>query len=563
MKENALNIVMVGHVDHGKSTVIGRLLYDTHSLPQGAVDRVKAIAKETGKPFEYAYLLDAFEEEQKQGITIDTTRLQFSSQRRDYVIIDAPGHKEFLKNMISGASNAEAAFLIIDAKHGVEDQTKRHAYILRLLGIKKLYVVVNKMDLVDYAQARYQEVCQQITAFLKTLDVQADGFIPISAYYGENLVKPSTKMPWYQGQSFIDTLDAVPEADQPLDKPLRLPIQDVFKFDDRRIIAGRIEAGSIAVGDEITIFPSGRTTKVLDLAHWRKADAKTQASAGESVGLIVQDEFFNQRGEIITKTNDLKRESPLVGSRLQVNLFWMGETPLKVGQTYKLKLATQEVQVRVIEIPKITDASDLSARATTDEVHLNDVAEVVLQASNPIVYDLFSKHQATGRFVLVDGYDVAGGGTITTIAKDVTDANGLQFQTPTQTYQLNLFDTYALQLDHIETHEFAGTFKPTDDLPLTDRGYTYPQDFNVVLPTLNRLLKVRHGHFVGDHDLTDPIDWQYPLVNRIGARLNVHSDHEFANYLAVQEGLNDKTKTDFYAQWVDFNAYHHIVIGNL
>ena len=153
-----LNIVAVGHVDHGKSTVIGKLLYDTHSLPEGAVEKVKRIAKETGKPFEYAYLLDAFEEEQKQGITIDTTQIQFSTDKRDYVIIDAPGHKEFLKNMISGAANAEAALLIVDAKQGVQEQSRRHAYILSLLGIKKVYVIVNKMDLVDYSEEVFKKI---------------------------------------------------------------------------------------------------------------------------------------------------------------------------------------------------------------------------------------------------------------------------------------------------------------------------------------------------------------------------------------------------------------------
>ena len=269
-----LNIVVVGHVDHGKSTVIGKLLYDTHSLPEGAVEKVKRIAKETGKPFEYAYLLDAFEEEQKQGITIDTTQIQFSTDKRDYVIIDAPGHKEFLKNMISGAANAEAALLIVDAKQGVQEQSRRHAYILSLLGIKKVYVVVNKMDLVDYSEEVYKTIEVEMNKFLNDLDVHPLSYIPVSAFYGENILNSSDKMPWYEGSSVIEAIDLIEKEKGREEKSLRFPIQDVYKFDDRRIIAGRIESGSLKVGDEIVIYPEGKKTTVKTIEYWQEKDKK-------------------------------------------------------------------------------------------------------------------------------------------------------------------------------------------------------------------------------------------------------------------------------------------------
>ena len=198
-----LNIVVVGHVDHGKSTFIGRLLYDTHSLPQGTVDKVMRISKESGKPFEYAYLLDAFEEEQKQNITIDTTQIQFQTEKRDYVIIDAPGHKEFLKNMISGAADAEAAFLMVDAHEGVQEQSKRHAYLLSLLGIKRCYVLVNKMDLVDYSQQVFDQIERDMEAYLNALHVHPIGYIPISAFEGQNITQPSDKLPWWHGMTAL------------------------------------------------------------------------------------------------------------------------------------------------------------------------------------------------------------------------------------------------------------------------------------------------------------------------------------------------------------------------
>ncbi|MDR0881867.1 MAG: 50S ribosome-binding GTPase, partial [Candidatus Adiutrix sp.] len=222
-----LSLVVAGHVDHGKSSVIGRLFYDTGSLPQGAIDKVRRIAKETGKDFEFAYLLDAFEEEQKQGITIDTTRLQFHTAKRDYVIIDAPGHKEFLKNMISGAADAEAAFLVIDAGRGVEEQSKRHAYMLSLLGIRQLCVIVNKLDLVNYDEAVYRRIRKDMDEFLESIGLSAQAYIPLSALRGENVLNKSAKLPWYQGLSLIEALDDLAKERGLEESTLRFPVQEV------------------------------------------------------------------------------------------------------------------------------------------------------------------------------------------------------------------------------------------------------------------------------------------------------------------------------------------------
>jgi sulfate adenylyltransferase subunit 1 len=346
-----LNIVVVGHVDHGKSTVIGRLLYDTKSLPEGAIDRVKKIAKEKGKPFEYAYLLDAFEEEQKQGITIDTTQLQFRTDKRDYVIIDAPGHKEFLKNMISGAASAEAALLIIDANEGIQEQSKRHGYILSLLGIQKAYVLVNKMDLIQYSEEKFNDIKQEMNEFLNSLHVYPLKYIPVSAFHGENITASSDKMPWYKGEPVLKAIDLF-EKDRGLEgKPLRFPIQDVYKFDNRRIIAGRIEAGTLKAGDEILISPSNKVTKVKSIEYWVEKDKVDSISAGMSVGITVEDEFFNQRGEFISHTYD----TPITSDTFKVSLFWMGKNDLVKNKEYKLKLATQEVECEIHAINKVID----------------------------------------------------------------------------------------------------------------------------------------------------------------------------------------------------------------
>ncbi len=404
-----LKIVFVGHVDHGKSTIIGRLLYDTKSLPQGVVDKVQRIADETGKDFEFAYLLDAFAEERQQGITIDTTQLKFSTTTRDYLIIDAPGHKEFLKNMISGAANANAAFLVIDAQAGVQEQSRRHAYLLSLLGIKKIFVLVNKMDLVGYSALRFLEVSDDIKNFLATIKITPQRIIPISGFVGDNVTEHSENLSWYAGETLIDTLDKISGVEENFSAALRLPIQDVYKFDERRIIAGRIESGKLNVGDKIKIFPEGRQTVVIEFAHWQKRDKKFSAQTGESVGVIVADEFFNRRGEIITLANDVP---PKVSNRLRASVFWLGKNFLTVGKSYKLKLATAEVEATVEKIILTVDAATLQRQENSSALKLNDVGEIIFKLKDKIAFDEFGTFQATGRFVLVDGYDVAGGGIV-------------------------------------------------------------------------------------------------------------------------------------------------------
>ncbi|MFZ5969178.1 MAG: GTP-binding protein [Bacillota bacterium] len=406
-----LNIVVVGHVDHGKSTLIGKLLYDTDSLPEGAVDKVKRISKEKGKDFEYAYLLDAFEEEQKQGITIDTTQLRFSTEKRDYVIIDAPGHKEFLKNMISGAANAEAAFLLIDANEGIQEQSRRHGYILSLLGIEKVYVIVNKMDLVNYDQGRFQQIQREFNIFLNGLNIYPQEYIPISAFYGENVSMESPKMPWYRGKCILKSMDFIEKEKGIEEKPLRFPIQDVYKFDHRRIIAGRIESGTLRVGDEIVILPSNKVTKVKSIECWNHHGKLDRVSAGMSVGITVEDEFFNKRGEIISH----RKDSVLTGNLFNANLFWMGKNDLVRDKKYTLKLATQEVECEIFSIDRIIDASTLEETDQSHVVKRNDVAKVTIKTKQMVCFDEFSSLQNTGRFVIVDGYDVSGGGIITGI----------------------------------------------------------------------------------------------------------------------------------------------------
>ncbi|HWA87803.1 MAG TPA: GTP-binding protein, partial [Opitutus sp.] len=260
-----LNVVVVGHVDHGKSTLIGRLLFDTDSIPHGKAEAIQKACAAEGMEFEYAFLMDALLEEQEQNITIDTTRIPFRTAKRDYAIIDAPGHTEFLKNMVTGAASASAAFLLIDAREGIREQSRRHAYLLGLLGVPNFVVLINKMDLAGYSEARYREIVADYTGFLKQLGLTARHFIPISAKHGDSIASRSKNMAWFTGPTVVEALDSFEDTQALAAKPLRFFVQDVYRFDERRIIAGRVESGRLRVGDKLVFTPGGRTSTVKSI----------------------------------------------------------------------------------------------------------------------------------------------------------------------------------------------------------------------------------------------------------------------------------------------------------
>jgi sulfate adenylyltransferase large subunit len=408
VSDDALRIVFVGHVDHGKSTLVGRLLFETQSVLPSKIKYVEEICKDRGMQFEYAFLLDALEEEQDQGITIDVSQVLFKTKRRTYRVIDAPGHKEFLKNMISGASTADVAILLIDAEEGLREQSKRHATILSLLGVKTVLVIINKMDLVDYKKEVYDKIKHDYTHYLKSLKLTAKAFVPLSAYQGENVAVKSVKMPWYEGIPFLPLLDTLEHHRTPEEKPLRLPLQDVYKFDKQRIFAGRIESGKISEGDEIIFLPSEKTGVVKSVERWNVQRRKS-ATAGESIGLVLEDQIFAERGEVVCHASS----KPQVSSSFLANIFWMGSRHLEKGAKCVLKLTTQEVECFIESVLKIINSSTLEEISkTAQEIAKNEVAEVIIRAKKPVVFDTFDEIGETGRFVLVFDKKVCGGGII-------------------------------------------------------------------------------------------------------------------------------------------------------
>ncbi|MBI4401368.1 MAG: adenylyl-sulfate kinase [Nitrospirae bacterium] len=409
-----LNIVIVGHVDHGKSTLLGRLYADTGSLPTGKLEKVQAICRQQGKEFEYAFLFDAFLEEQEQGVTIDTARTFFNWNGRQYIIIDAPGHKEFLKNMISGAARAEAALLVIDAVEGVREQSKKHGYLLSLLGVKQVAVVVNKMDLVSYRQDVFQGIEKEYREFLAQLKVVPERVVPVSAKLGDNLVERGTAMTWYTGPTVLETLDLFKKETARAEQPLRFPVQDVYKFDARRIVAGRITSGRLKVGDRLVFSPSNKAANIKSIEAFNVEPPPTEGQTGQSIGITLDEQIFIERGEIASHEDEI----PLVSTAFRANVFWLGRRPLEYCRRYLLRLATREVDCEVAIIHRIVNAADLDQRQGGNAVGRNEVADLTLRTKSPLVFDPYSAFEATGRFVLVDGYDISGGGIVTEMVHD-------------------------------------------------------------------------------------------------------------------------------------------------
>ncbi|MFZ3150595.1 MAG: GTP-binding protein [Anaerolineaceae bacterium] len=407
-----MNIVFVGHVDHGKSTIIGRLLADTNSLPKGKLEALQQDCRRRCVPFEYAYLIDALKDERAQSITIDTARIFFKSKVRDYLILDAPGHIEFIKNMVTGASHAEAAVLVIDAQEGVMENSRRHGYLLSLLGIKQVIVAINKMDLVGYDQAVFERVKSEYTEFLKTVHIEPACFIPLSGREGEGVVFHSEAMPWYTGPTVLESLDTFEKQKQLTDRPFRLPVQDVYKFsgsgDHRRLIAGSIVSGIIHKGDALVIYPSGKQTHALDLVAYNRPNISS-AESGEAIGLTMQEQVYTRRGEMICLAAD---PPPHISTRMRVSLFWIGRESLRPHKTYLLKVGTVKEYVKVEQIHRVIDAASYNKLEAPREVRHHEVAEITLKANHPIAFDTSDQLPDTSRFVLVDGYEIAGGGII-------------------------------------------------------------------------------------------------------------------------------------------------------
>jgi sulfate adenylyltransferase subunit 1 len=397
-----LRFLTCGSVDDGKSTLIGRLLYDTKALLADTLATLERASAKRGLPaLDLSLLTDGLVAEREQGITIDVAYRYFATARRKFIIADAPGHEQYTRNMVTAASTADAAVLLVDARKGILPQTKRHATIAAMLGVRQLIVAVNKMDLVEFSRATFEAIRADFAAWLAqhaelAVDVR---YLPLSALEGDNVVESSDRMPWYEGPTLVELLEAAPAAQLDTEAPLRLPVQWVCRpaGSDFRGYAGRIESGTLAAGDEIVVAPSGQRSRVTRIAIGQVE--LESAFAGQSVMVSIADERDISRGDMLVRADE---PQPAPRRELAATLCWLSPTALAPARSYVLAHTTRSVKARVTSVQARLDIHALAWHADDNAVALNDIVRVALKTQQPLVADGYRSHRATGSFILID-----------------------------------------------------------------------------------------------------------------------------------------------------------------
>ncbi len=407
-----LNLIFTGHVDHGKSTTVGRILFDTGALSENDLRKLKEEAAKVGKAtFEFAFAMDRLKEERERGVTIDIAHRDFKTDKYYFTIIDAPGHKDFVKNMITGASQADAAVLVVSAKDGVQAQTIEHAFLLKVLGVGQFVIAINKMDAVNYDRLKYEETKSALMAKLKPMGYKVDtiSFVPISAYYGDNIIKKSTKTDWYSGPLLIDALNNLTVPNKPTEKPLRLPIQEVFTITGQGTVpVGRVEAGILKPNSSVIIMPEGATGEVksIEMHHQQL----TQAIPGDNVGFVIKgiDKKAIRRGSVVGDPQN----PPTVAEEFEAQIVVLNH-PTAIGKNYTpvFHLHTAQVACTISEILEKKDPkTGGTLQKNPDFIKTGDVAIVKIKPTRPVCAEKYGDYPALGRFAMRDmGQTVAAG----------------------------------------------------------------------------------------------------------------------------------------------------------
>lgn len=399
-----LKIVIVGHVDHGKSSLIGRLLYDTKSISEDKLTEVKANCK--SGHLDFAYFLDHLQEEREQKITIESTQTFFKTLKREYVIIDAPGHVEFVRNMITGASKADTAVLIVDVEEGCQEQTRRHAFILSMLGFHNIILLINKMDVVDYQQERFEETVKECVQFLSRTRINVLHCIPISAIFGDNVAFASQTMTWYKGKTVLQALDQLTLGEKDK-KELCYPVQDVYYVNDQRMAVGMIESGVMKVGDEVMIMPDMHKASIRTIEKYK--ESLTEAHTKESVGITTDAPVYLEKGNILTHTDSRL----LPEKKYKANVFWIAKDPLTIETKLQLQCVTQSTLCKVTSIFNKINTSTLEAITNDDEcIRSLEMCEVEIQTKKLLVMCSVEEIESLGRFVLICNNNICGYGII-------------------------------------------------------------------------------------------------------------------------------------------------------
>lgn len=398
-----LRFSTAGSVDDGKSTLIGRLLYDSKSIFEDQLEAVESVSKRAGnEEVNLALLTDGLKAEREQGITIDVAYRYFATPKRKFIIADTPGHIQYTRNMVTGASTADLAVILLDARNGVLEQTIRHSYIASLLNIPHIAVCINKMDLVDYSQEVFEKIKADYLKFAEKLEIKNAYFIPVSAKLGDNIVNPSPNMPWYNGKTLMQLLETVPVDHKIYAEELRFPVQYVIrpisdKFHDFRGYAGRLAGGRVKVGEEIVVLPSGLKSTVTEILQ---AEKKLEnAFAPQSVVLQLKDDIDISRGDVIVSTSG---QQPKISQDLTVMVCWFNFEPLQLRKRYIVRQATFETQGMVKQINYRININTLEHEQNINQLNANDIAEITIKTSNPLVYDAYKHNRSTGSIIFID-----------------------------------------------------------------------------------------------------------------------------------------------------------------
>ncbi len=564
---DAMNLVMVGHVDHGKSTLVGRLLHDSGAVCESRIEEIQAVCKRRGMPFEWAFLLDALQAERDQGVTIDAAHVRYRGETRDYTIIDAPDHREFIRNMVTGAANAAAAVLVIDASEGVREQSRRHGYLLRLLDVRQVVVAITKMDLIDFDAERFDAIAGESRDYLASIGIVAANVVPVASRDGDNIARRSDRMAWYDGPTITEAFDRF-EAPLPATaQSLRMPLQDVYQFDERRIVAGRIETGQLRVGDELLFSPSNKTAHVATIEGWDGDSAATplrEARAGQSIGLTLVEDILVERGEVISHLTDPPKESNVFRARM----FWPGSSPLSVGQSFRIRLNTFETLVEVQDIERVIDTDDLEVHDSesanngqtgfVDEGARDGIAEVVLRTREILALDEFAANPLTGRFVLVDDFDIAGGGIIN--MEGYPDQRGL----------VTVMGTNLTVVEHLISRDVRATRNSHRGGVLWFTGFSGSGKSTLALEVEQRLFRKGYQVYVLDGDNVrgglnanlgfSPED-RAENIRRVGEVAALFADAGFIAISAfISPYLSDRQRARAAAENYDPGGFHEVHI---
>lgn len=557
-----LKFITCGSVDDGKSTLIGHILYDAKLIyadQEKALELDSKVGSRSGD-IDYSLLLDGLMAEREQGITIDVAYRYFTTDNRSFIVADTPGHEEYTRNMAVGASFADLAVILIDASQGVLVQTRRHARICKLMGIRHFVFAVNKMDLVKYSKSRFDEIVKQIEELKNELLLDDIYIIPLSATEGDNVTVKSENIPWYNGVPLLQYLETIDVDSSEEEEGFYLPVQRVCRPDHTfRGFQGQIESGSISVGDEIVTLPSNEKAHVKQILMTDE-NVKT-AFKGQPVTITLDKEVDVSRGCVITKDTNLASYQELTAS-----ILWMDDEQLTAGKDYLVKLGTKTISGIVSEIKYAVDVNT-GEHITADSLTKNGIAVCTILLAEPIAVDLFSKHKTLGELILIDRVSnmTSACGVVDSVEEKADDAKKASFVLGSLEARGDIFEEFfydTSSLNVLKYQPVKETYTKGDTIPVEGESYKYPDSFDIIVLRDSVAVKVR------DRKITDIVptsEYSYggvPVVNGRGFEVLADSNEKIQQFLSEYSNLKSINDADFFAKWVKFDTYRKIAIQN-